>query len=183
MKKILPYFLVVLVLGVAAFFYFKKHGNNLVTSTPETTLTKSTTSQFKTVDACTVVTQADAVAILGNGAKKSETVEGDTSSEDILVSTCSYSQSGSVKALTLLARSAKSNQGADSNSSQFTSLLPEMAQKIDGFGDNAYWDPTYGQLNILKNNNWYILTIGGLRPADKSLEEAKKFAVQIEPRL
>ena len=56
-------------------------------------------------------------------------------------------------------------------------------QKVTGFGDDAYWDPTYGQLNILAHNNWYILSIGGLRPTDKTLTSAKTFATRIISRL
>lgn len=65
-------------------------------------------------------------------------------------------------------RSAKDSAGAASNKSVFTSAgMPSGAQVVQGYGDNAYWDPSLYQLNILKGNNWYILTnYTGTAPAN-----------------
>ncbi len=182
MKKFMPVVIAVLVIAAAAgAFVLTRKDNKLVSSNESTK--KTTSSSYKVVNACTVVTQAVADAVLGAGAKTSDTTAGDTSSDDIVVSTCSYSQSSSIKTMTLLARSAKTSDGASSNADQFTTGLPATAEKITGYGDSAYWDPTYGQLNILKHNNWYILSVGGLKPSDKSLADAKTFATQIDAKL
>jgi hypothetical protein len=182
MKKLVPFLIVVVVIvgGAGAYFLFKKD-NKLVSST-ETASSKSE-GGYKIVEACDAVTQADANALLGAGAVKGDNSFGDTSSDDINVSTCTYTQASNMKSLTLLARSAKTRDGVASNNDQFTTLLPAAAQNVTGFGDKAYWDPTYGQLNILLHKNWYILTIGGLKPTDKTLDEAKTFATRIMPRL
>lgn len=138
--------------------------------------TSSSTSKYKQVNACTAFTLADAQAVLGTGAQAGSDDGSATESDDISVSTCTYTGSG--VAATLLARSAKTADGAASNASQFATL-PETGTSVTGYGDKAYWDSAYGQLNILKNNNWYILSNGPIRATDRTLENGKKLADQI----
>lgn len=183
-KRLVPYVgAAILLAAIIAVFFIAKNDNKLVTSKPEPATKQTSASNFKSAEACDVVTQSDADALLGAGAKLGDNSIGDTSSEDIAVSTCTYSQAGSFKSLTLLARSAKTRDGTDSNKDQFTTRLPNDAKHVNGFGDDAYWDPTYGQLNILAHDNWYILSIGGLRPSEKTLDEAKSFAARVISRL
>lgn len=184
MKKLIPVLAVVVLVGGAVTGYvLTKKGTTLVAEKPSVASSTTEAGDYKKVEACTAFTQADAEALLGAGAKKGDALGGDTSSDDINVSICTYSQSATTKTASLLARSAKTAAGATSNHGQFTTQLPAAAQTVTGFGDAAYWDPTYGQLNILAHNNWYILSSGGLRPADKSLDDAKALATRIMPRL
>jgi hypothetical protein len=182
MKKLILIIVAVVVLGggAAVLITHKKNTTNTSSNSTSTTSPTPSNEKFKIVEACTAFTQADAEAVLGAGSKAG-TNTGDTNTDDISVSTCSYTGPNSTVA-SLLARSAKTVDGASSNMTQFASL-PSTAVSVSGYGDKAYWDSTYGQLNILRNNNWYILSAGAVKPADKSIDVAKKMADQIISKL
>jgi hypothetical protein len=148
--------------------------------------TKSTavnhSTAFPDIRACNIFSLADAKQVLGDSAKGGASGS-NTSSSDLEVSTCSYSQtSGSnapvsgTKSASLLVRAPKTGAGTTSNQNQFGPLKPADAQAVAGYGDNAYWDPQLGQLDILKNNAWYILSNGPVTPADRTLDQAKALA-------
>jgi hypothetical protein len=179
MNKLIAIVISIVVIGSVAVALLTK--NNTSNSSNSSVVATTKTSSYNIVDACVAFTQASADAILGTGAKPGDNSLGNTSSDDINVSTCTYSGANSMAA-TLLARSAKTATGATSNVHQFTTI-PAGASSVSGYGDKAYYDPAYGQLNILKNNNWYILTNGGLRPSDKTLAGAKLMADQIISKL
>jgi hypothetical protein len=132
--------------------------------------------------ACSIFTLADAKQVLGDTAKGGSANE-QNSSEDLTVTSCSYTQDSgtnapvsSGKTAGLLVRAPKTSTAATSNDNQFGPLKPTGAQDVSGYGDSAYWDPQYGQLNILKNNTWYILSNGPVTPASRTLDEAKQLA-------
>lgn len=185
MRKFLPYVIAfVLVAGGIAAYFLTKKGTTFVTGSTRTSTTPTDTNgNYEIVDACTILTQADADALLGGSATKVDTSIGNTATNDINVSTCSYSVPTQLRSVTLLARSAKSAAGAAANRTQATSIKPEAAQDVSDFGESAYWDPTYGQLNVFKHSNWYILSSGGLKPSDKTLDGAKAMAARIISRL
>jgi hypothetical protein len=140
-------------------------------------------SAFPQPKACNIFTLADAKQILGDNAKGGDNSTTNSSSEDLAVSTCNYVQSAGSdtpvsarKSASLLVRAPKSGAGVTSNQNQFGHLKPADAQPLSGYGDNAYWDPQYGQLNILKNNTWYILSNGAAAPASRSLAQAQQLA-------
>ena len=142
----------------------------------------SSSPAFAKRQACSIFTLSDAKQILGDSAKGGNTT-GDTSSDDLSVSTCTYTQDSGSNApvsagnsATLLVRSPKTGAGITSNQNQFGPLKPTGSQHVAGYGDNAYWDPQYGQLNILKHNTWYILSSGPITPSSRTLDEAKQLA-------
>lgn len=154
-----------------------------------TTSTSSSNSSYTIVTACKALTLADAQAILGANAKAGSTNStGDTSSDDVNVSTCTYSASGSsvtdISTISLLARSAKTAAGAASNHAVFTTNKPAGMQDVANVGDMAYWNASLSQLNILKGNNWYIIgNIAGTHADSGSLDTAKATASRIMSRL
>jgi hypothetical protein len=132
--------------------------------------------------ACDIFTLADAKLLLGSTAKGGENGMA-ASTNDLAVSTCTYTQdtgsSASVssnKSATLLVRSPKTDKGAASNQNEFGALEPAGVQNVSNYGDSAYWDAEHGQLNILKNKTWYILSYGPVTPADRTLDQAKQLA-------
>lgn len=137
---------------------------------------------LKPKQACAIFTLAEAKQVLGDSAKGGEG-NNSTSSDDLAVSTCSYTQdSGSsapvsvTKSASLLVRAPKTAAGTTSNHNQFGHLKPADVQLVAGYGDSAYWDVQYGQLNILKNNTWYILSNGPITPSDRTLNQAEQLA-------
>jgi hypothetical protein len=152
------------------------------TSASSSSPSSSTNQTFKPKQACNVFSLADAKQVLGDSAKGGATTN-NTSSDDLELSTCSYTQdSGSnvpvsaSKSASLLVRAPKTGAGITSNQAQFGYLKPADSQHVAGYGDNAYWDPQYGQLNILKHNAWYILSYGPVTPAARTLDQTKQLA-------
>ena len=140
-------------------------------------------SAFPERKACSIFTLADAKQVLGNSAKGGNNSTTNSSSGDLAVSTCDYVQdTGSNapvlagKSASLLVRAPSSGAGITSNQNQFGYLKPADSQPVNGYGDNAYWNPQHGQLNILKNNTWYILSNGAAAPASRSLAQAEQLA-------
>ncbi len=177
-KKVIAAVGVVIVLIGAGLVLVNKKDNSSTSSSNEST--SSSSSKYKIVNACEVFTLADAQAVLGSSAQAGTSDGSATESDDISVSTCTYTAPGI--AATLLARSAKTADGTTSNNGQFATL-PSTGTDVQGYGDKAYWDSAYGQLNILKNNNWYILSNGPIRAENNTVESAKKLADQIISRL
>jgi hypothetical protein len=193
MKKILTpqvIGLILIVLGIAAVVAILITKNN----DDETANMQKTpaASPYKTVNSCQAFTLADAKKILGDTAKKSSGTSLNASSKDTAVSTCIYGQDSStvpinkaqnLKTATLLSRSPKTAIGKQSNLDQFGKSKPAGVQDVSGIGEKAFWSPTYGQLNVLKDNVWVIISTGSSAPSTHSLDDAKKMAGLIVPNL
>jgi hypothetical protein len=140
-------------------------------------------------NACTIFSLADAKQLLGDNAKGGSNPVSESSS-DFDVSTCTYTQDqgnnapvASRKSATLQVQAPKTDIGIASNQREFGPLRPTNAEDVAGYGDQAYWDPEHGQLNILKNNIWYILSFGPSTPAGRTLDQAKQLADLISAKL
>jgi hypothetical protein len=185
MKRIWLYVIgVVLVAAAIVAVIIAMNGSKDHSDKPNTKATGATgqSTAFPQRKACGIFTLADAKQILGDSAKGGENGT-PTSSGDLEVSTCSYTQdagnnapvSGS-KSATLLVRAPKTGVGTTSNQNQFGYLKPAGSQPVTDYGDSAYWDPQYGQLNILKHNSWYVLSNGPITPSERTLDQAKALA-------
>ena len=131
--------------------------------------------------ACDVFTLDVAKQVLGDQAKQSDTDgAGHASTDDISVSSCIY-EAGSGRDVIIanaLVRGAKHKEAYQSNTYGFESAREQgtepgkkvSSQKINGLGDDAYYNPSTKQVNVLVNNGqyWLILQVGGERaPAEK----------------
>ena len=127
--------------------------------------------------ACQIFTLADAKTLLGDSVKGGSSIA-PQSSADLNISTCTYNLGSGTdrKAASLLARVPKTPRGETSNSNEFGPFRPSTVQDVPGYGDSAYWDAEHGQLNILKNNTWYILSYGTAAPAGRSLDQTRQLA-------
>jgi len=161
---------VIVVGGGAALLISRGKDNNSVkvtnTSTGQSQEVKTGNAAFIAVDACDVLTENVAKQILGDGATKGDTSAGNVSSDAVSVSNCIYSvkidpnatKANNTKGVSVLARGAKTQIGADSNKAQFGSAKPTGVQDVSGVGDQAFYNPKFGQLNVLKGSNWYIVS-------------------------
>jgi hypothetical protein len=152
--------------------------------------TSSAKPVYKVVAACKAFSLKDAEAVLGAGATAGTTNgTSDTSSDDVAVSTCSYSGGGSqdvqaTKTVTVLARSAKSSAGAASNKAVFGKDKPVGKQDVPGVGDAAFWDSEMSQLDILQGNNWYIIgNMTGTHSNSGTLDASRAVYEQIKSKL
>ncbi|RTK95116.1 hypothetical protein EKI60_01525 [Candidatus Saccharibacteria bacterium] len=157
----------------------KKAGSTNTTNVNETKYTE--------VAPCDVLTQQIADSLLG-GASEQEYVPNSSANDTLSVSNCTYTLNtntelpispAKIKTAQLYVRAAKSVEGIASNKEQFDTKRPAGAQVVTGYGQAAYWERTTGQLNILKNNNWYIITNGSSAIDTRRVEDATKLADQI----
>jgi hypothetical protein len=154
------------------------------------TSSTQTSTIYKVVAACKAFTLTDATAILGQGTKAgTSNGSSDTASDDVAVSTCSYSGASGItvedtKTVTLLSRSAKTKAGADSNDSVFGASKPAGKQDVSGVGDAAFWDSQLSQLDILQHHNWYIIgNMSGTHADSGTLDVSKAVYNQIKAKL
>lgn len=179
MKRVSVYALGVILLLVAggAIFWAKDNGQ-----AHDDKNTASSVQAKAPKQACSIFTLANAKQLLGDNAKGGD-VGVSASTGNLQISTCKYSQDSgsnvpvsSTKSATLLMQAPKTSGGVTSNLNQFNTLKPADAQPVAGYGDSAYWDPQYGQLDILKNNTWYILSNGPITPSARTLDQATQMA-------
>jgi hypothetical protein len=162
--------------GIGSFKSQRDNGLYSNAQSPSNTTNKNITK------ACSIFTLPDAKVLLGDTAKGGE-LSPVTISKDVNISTCSYKQDNgnnvpvtSNKLASLKVNFPNSDKGRISNQNQFSALKPANVQDMAGYGASAYWDSDHGQLNILKNNTWYILSYGPVTPDKRSLDETKKMA-------
>ena len=173
---------VIVIAGVAILALTLSHTHKTTTN-GEAKANTTNSSRYTAIAACSVLTNGIASQILGSSAVKAATPADSESTSDIAFSNCAYSAGPNVDPphmASVAVRSAKDSTGASSNKSVFTaSGRPAGVQTVHGYGDAAYWDPSMGQLNVLKGNNLYILTnYTGTSPANGSatLAQAEQLA-------
>ena len=164
MKKIVAAVAAVIVLAGVAIVVLGSKGKT------DGTDASTASASYKTVKACDVFTDSVAAQVLGASYVKG-TVTDPTSSDDIVFDNCIYTagpEANPPHSTSVAVRSAKTSNGADSNKAMFTATgRPAGAEAVSGYGDAAYWDPGLGQLDILKGNNWYIVSnYTGTSPAN-----------------
>ena len=191
---------VVVVGGGVAFVVVRGHDKKAVTVTSSATgksvEVKTGNDALIAVDACDVLTDAVAKQVLGDTATKGETAAGNASSDDVSVSNCTYfkktvtagsalAQAQATETAGLLVRAAKTKTGADSNKAIFaTDKLPSGAQAVSGYGDKAFFNPQFGQLNVLVGGNYYIISHHvGVNATKGTLDQAKQLADAVKNNL
>ncbi len=161
-KSALVLIAVVVVIG-GAVAVILSNGNKTKTNTSDTTTsTDSGNITYTPVDACSILTSSIAAQILGSSAAKGAPPADTETTSDIAFSQCIYTGGPAADpphVISVSVRSAKDATGVVSNKSVFSSPgKPSGVQDVTGYGNSAYWDPDMGQLDILKGNNWYIIS-------------------------
>ncbi len=181
----------VVVVGAAVGTYVVLHNNNKATvtntNTGQSVEVKTGSAAIVNVDACDVLTQNIANEVLGATATKGDTSAGNASSDDVSVTNCVYTvkidpsatKPNNTKGVSILVRSAKTSTGAATNNDQFGAKKPAGVQDVTGLGEKAYYNPTYKQLNVLKNGNWYIITSYSGSPTNATLESDQALASKL----
>jgi hypothetical protein len=190
MKKLL-----VVLIGATTIIVGGVFASTHSTKTEMTTKTPAadTKVSYAAVDACDVLTEAVASQILGTTPTKGDTDVSKTSTNNLNDSDCTYfykpdagtlyQQLSKMHTVSLLVRAAKNAGGANSNQAQFATL-PKGMQWVAGYGAKSYWDPKLAQLNILDNNNWYILNhYEGPDPTTATLDQARQLADALRDNL
>ncbi len=158
------------------------------TATPsESESVDATTYPTQKKKACQVLSVSVAKSILGDVGPASAPPPAATS-KDVRVTSCVRANTlaglDKARSVSLLMRVATDSDGARSNASVFSvGSRPDAAQTVEGYGEQAFWNPAFGQLNILAHGNWYILSVGPVDPKKHSLAETEKLADAIKDQL
>jgi hypothetical protein len=110
------------------------------------------------IDACALIPQADAEALLGGPVAPPTTNAGEPA-----VSQCAYASPTSHRYLTLLVRrsltTAEAAAAYDRARSEARALTGGDPLDVSGIGERAYWTGgTFRQLNVLQKNVWLIVS-------------------------
>ena len=83
--------------------------------------------------------------------------------------------------IALSVRTGINDAGIELNKAQFESGMPtENIELIQNVGDQAYFNTELGQLNVLKESTWVLISYGpGADPQANSLEDAVKLSDKI----
>ncbi|HNA98729.1 MAG TPA: hypothetical protein PKX56_01965 [Marmoricola sp.] len=151
-------------------------GNDSAKDSGDVSLTK------KDAKACGILTEQVAKQFLNAALQPVQEAPAQSPTEDLVVTNCNYITQGDVTSLDqmkqagLMIRAAQNSSGAADNDSGFKLQRLNTDQEVSGYGDDAFWSPSTGLFNILKNHNWYTITAGSVKPDVRTLEDAKKLA-------
>ncbi|MFZ1301296.1 MAG: hypothetical protein WAQ27_01805 [Candidatus Microsaccharimonas sp.] len=140
---------------------------------------------YQPVDACTRLTLNEAKELLGDGAVLTTPPIAPVVNKNTALSRCGYTDGSAdtngiiVAAITV--RSGVNDDGAAQNKTDFTNgSLGATIEAVEDVGDEAFFNPDLGQLNILDGRDWIILSYGvGSDPQGNTLEDAKKLAEKV----
>ena len=141
------------------------------------------------IQACDVLTRRQAEEILGPVADLPTSAASEVADADLAVTSCTYvaearNEADGRVAVGLVVRSALTPRGAAANRERFDpARRPEDARDVSGLGDEAFWTPGLGQLSILADDQWYVLTYGGRDPRESRLADVRRVAEQLGGRL
>lgn len=137
---------------------------------------------YQPVNACELFTPDEAHDLLGD-----KMVGVDTNkpvvTKNTATSKCSYTN-GIIENMIVAAvavRSAVHEPGIQQNKKDFAAAKSNNDVKdVKGLGDSAYFNRTNGQLNILKDRSWILISYGvGEKPGENKLEDAIKLARKV----
>jgi len=139
---------------------------------------------YEPANACDLLTLDEAKTFLGestiNGVNKTPVQTG-----VITTSQCGYSDGKvdveNAMVIALNVRTGINDAGIELNKAQFESGIPtENVEILSNIGDQAYFNTKLGQLNVLKQSTWVLISYGpGADPQANKLEDAVKLADKI----
>lgn len=134
--------------------------------------------------ACDLFTSDEARELLGGNAIKSSSKD-PVQDQNTATSTCGYANGDSntetMKVAAVMIRSGVNDEGVEQNKTEFAAGKPqENVEDVKDLGDSAYFNKELGQLNILKDKMWIIVSNGvGSAPQANTLEDAVKLAKKV----
>jgi hypothetical protein len=136
---------------------------------------------YEPANACSLLTLDEAKSLLGektiNGV-----IQAPVQSGNLTVSKCGYSDglpdTAHAVVAAVVVRSGINDTGIALNKAQFIAGKPSAGvEDVSGLGDSAYYNAGLGQLNILKDSTWILVSYGSSTdPQGNSLDETVKLA-------
>ncbi len=143
------------------------------------------TTKLSVVDACDILSEEVVKENVGQAVEKVSTPQTAVATADIAISNCNYvtrppkgSTEVKLSGVSLLVRVAKTTAGGESNKVSFMDK-PSDVENVDDIGDDAFYNPQFRQLHVLKGNNWYIITAYKDSILNSTLESNKTLAKKL----
>jgi len=139
---------------------------------------------YSPMNACNLLLEDEARDLLGRRTLQSD-AKTPVITGDVAVSRCGYTDGNpDVEAMlvaAIMVRSAINDDGVTQNNDDFfASKATDGKEAVDGIGDGAYFDTLRGQLHILDERKWIILSYGtGSAPEANTLDDALALAKKI----
>lgn len=134
--------------------------------------------------ACDLFTVTEARSLLGEDVLNTESntpiISGDTA-----VSKCSYTDTNpnanAMKVAAVAIRSGINDAGQAKNVADFAAAKSSnTVEAVKDLGDDAYFNRTSGQINVLDNKRWLIMSYGlGSSPEANTLDDAVSLAHKV----
>lgn len=125
-------------------------------------------------DACKVLPLATVKQVVGSDLKQSKLEDNPTLKSSTSVTTsCTYYNDKTIVSFTAI--SARNKSASSDNQNAFVAQN-SGAQKIDGYGQAAYWVPSSETLNVFNGNTGYALQ-------GVTLDQAKSIMAKIKEQL
>lgn len=139
---------------------------------------------YQPINACEAFNPDEAKSLIKgeviNGTNTAAQLSGDTA-----ISKCAYSDINQdmnkmlVAAVTV--RSAINDEGVAQNKSEFAIASRSVdVEPVSDVSESAFYNPLRGQLNVLREKQWLILSFGvGSTPQENTLDDLKLLAAQM----
>jgi len=134
--------------------------------------------------ACDTLTSLEAQELLGNSAFNSAN-DPAVIAGDLATSRCGYTDGTNNTETMIVAavilRAGINDKGVEQNKTEFTQGTPTQGvERVKDLGNSAYFNQVNGQLNVLKDKNWYIFSYGqGSAPENNKLEDVVALAHKV----
>lgn len=138
---------------------------------------------YKPVNACDMFTAKEAKELLGERINLSSNQK-PVQTKNTAVSKCGYTDANpeteNMIVAAIMVRSGINDEGVKQNKDEFNASKPrEGIEVVKDLGEAAYFNEKLGQLNILRGQEWIILSYGigeapGLNTVNQAVEFAKK---------
>ena len=139
---------------------------------------------YQSAKACDLFSFAEAKELLGDQVLTT-TTQGPVISRDTAVSKCGYTDGNpdmnNALVAAIVVRSGINDKGVAQNKSEFTAGKPSKnVETVKDLGDDAYFNQELGQLNVLYDKMWVILSYGpGAAPQSNSPDKAVTLAKKV----
>lgn len=136
---------------------------------------------YQPVAACDLFTQTEAQELLGAQAFNSNS-DAPVLTGNTATSRCGYTDGNpstdKMVVAAIIVRSGVNDSGVAQNKTEFTNGKPTNGvDDVKGLGDNAYFNQSLGQLNVLDGKKWIIFSYGlGSTPDANTLDDTVKLA-------
>lgn len=154
-------------------------------------LPKSPKMVYQPLKACELLTPDKAIDLLGGGKVINTEKNTPVVTENTAVSQCSYSNTSQtdMKIVALAVMSAINDEGVQKVKSDFAERQRNRdTTPVTGIGEEAYFDNSTGQLNVLLSKQWATISYGSANDpishtVNESLPVAHKILDKVAPQV